>query len=208
MNNKYLYEIRPITPIKDLIPGRVIYKSCSMQLTIDEVKKCMTYGPVYRKFPGETPIRVTGENLDIMHQKVFSEKNTKHIISYKDLDAIEKIKIILDCITNEWYFADVASGQKNDYFTDKYKDSTQLVNSTVAYISGFKKEIPIETIHSNKNNQSPPVESIENTDTSDTNNDNKDFLSEKEEEFSARTYNKNVTYNSSSKNNRHKSNKK
>ena len=197
--NKYLYEIRPVGPIKDLIPGRVIYKPCSLQLTKEEVKKCMRYGSVWRKFPGKTPVRVTGENLNSMHQKEFSKDITKHIIPRNDLDNINKIKIILYHDTKEWYFADITSGEKNDYFTSRYKDSTRLVNNKVAYINGIKKEIPIEI----KFNTQHAAES--DNDSSIVESENRGFLSGKGEESSAHTYNKN---NSSSKNNKHKYNKK
>ncbi len=72
-NERYLYEIRPIKPIKDLIPGKLIKKPCSMQLTKDEVLHCMKYGSVWRRFTGKDPLKVTGNNLDFMHRSVYSD---------------------------------------------------------------------------------------------------------------------------------------
>lgn len=72
-NERFLYEIRPIKPIKDLIPGKGIKAPCSMQLTKEEVLHCMKYGSVYRNFSdsGMNPIRVTGSTIDRLHNAKF-----------------------------------------------------------------------------------------------------------------------------------------
>ena len=68
---RFVYEIRPIKPIKDLIPGQCIRRACSMQLTEKEALLCMQYGSVWRKFPGMDPLKVTGDNLHLMHRDSF-----------------------------------------------------------------------------------------------------------------------------------------
>ena len=72
-NERFLYEIRPIKPIKDLIPGKGIKAPCSMQLTKEEALHCMKYGSVYRNFSdsGMNPIRVTGSTIDRLHNAKF-----------------------------------------------------------------------------------------------------------------------------------------
>ena len=72
-NERFLYEIRPIKPIKDLIPGKGIKAPCSMQLTKEEALHCMKYGSVYRNFSdsGMNPIRVTGSTIDRLHNVKF-----------------------------------------------------------------------------------------------------------------------------------------
>ena len=72
-NERFLYEIRPIKPIKDLIPGKGIKAPCSMQLTKEEALHCMKYGSVYRNFSdsGMNPIRVTGSTIDRLHNIKF-----------------------------------------------------------------------------------------------------------------------------------------
>lgn len=65
--DRYTYSIFPRRPIRDLVPGKSIRKSCTLQLTYDEVIKCIAYGPVYRILVGHAPIRVTGSNLASLH---------------------------------------------------------------------------------------------------------------------------------------------
>lgn len=88
-NERYLYEIRPIKPIKDLIPGKLIKKPCSMQLTKDEVLHCMKYGSVWRRFTGKDPLKVTGNNLDFMHRAVYSD-----YVKPEDKKKVEEPEII------------------------------------------------------------------------------------------------------------------
>ncbi len=71
ITERFLYEIHPHRPIKNLIPGRAIIKPCSMKLTKEEVLTCMQSGPVFRAFPGKDLIRVTGSNLDQLHTDKF-----------------------------------------------------------------------------------------------------------------------------------------
>lgn len=73
IDERYLYEIHPHRPIKNLIPGRAIIKPCSMKLTKSEVLTCMQGGPVFRLFHGKTAIRVVGSNLDQLHVAKYEE---------------------------------------------------------------------------------------------------------------------------------------
>src|SRR5574344_242259 len=72
MDSRYLYEVRPLRPIT-ISGGKSLRRPSSMQLTKEEVKTFLKYGPVYRKFTGEDvpPIKVTGDNLDQLHQPVY-----------------------------------------------------------------------------------------------------------------------------------------
>jgi len=65
--DRYTYSIFPRRPIRNLVPGKSIRKACTLQLTYDEVLKCISYGPVYRILVGHAPIRVTGSNLASLH---------------------------------------------------------------------------------------------------------------------------------------------
>lgn len=65
--DRYTYSIFPRRPIRNLVPGKSIRKACTLQLTYDEVLKCISYGPVYRILVGYAPIRVTGSNLASLH---------------------------------------------------------------------------------------------------------------------------------------------
>jgi hypothetical protein len=85
MTERFTYEVRPHTPIKELVPGRVIVKPTTTKLTKEEVLICMKHGPVYRLFPGKTPIRVLGANLDQLHQaELVESKNEVKASNYTE----------------------------------------------------------------------------------------------------------------------------
>lgn len=83
---RFLYEIRPIKPIKDLIPGKGINTPCSMHLTKEEALHCMKYGSVYRNFSdsGMNPIRTTGKNIDRLHNPKFISEDEWEKMKNKD----------------------------------------------------------------------------------------------------------------------------
>jgi hypothetical protein len=73
----YLYSVNPKKPIKGILEnGRPINSSKSLQLTIDQVKKCMECGSVYRWFANEDRLeRVTSLNIERLHNdKYYTEE--------------------------------------------------------------------------------------------------------------------------------------
>ena len=70
---RYLYSVSPKKPIKGLLAdGRPINGPKSLQLTIEEVKKCMNCGSVYRWFANEDRReRVTSLNIERLHNEKF-----------------------------------------------------------------------------------------------------------------------------------------
>ena len=70
---RYLYSVSPKKPIKGLLAdGRPINSPKSLQLTIEEVKKCMNCGSVYRWFANEDRReRVTALNIERLHNEKF-----------------------------------------------------------------------------------------------------------------------------------------
>ena len=75
--DRFRYQVTPFTPINNLIKGKSLRRPFSSDLTKEEVMLCMKCGPVYRVFPGKTPIRVTGSNIDQLHieaSKAFKQK--------------------------------------------------------------------------------------------------------------------------------------
>lgn len=110
-NERFLYEIRPIKPIKDLIPGKGIKAPCSMQLTKEEALHCMKYGSVYRNFSdsGMNPIRVTGSTIDRLHNAKFisedewMKKIGKEIVSeqQEETTTVEETPVEVPVITEE-----------------------------------------------------------------------------------------------------------
>ena len=81
--DRFRYQVTPYRPINNLIPGQSLRKPFSSDLTKEEVMKCMKCGPVFRLFPGQSPIRVTGSNLDELHRNTFEKtsENGKPIIA-------------------------------------------------------------------------------------------------------------------------------
>jgi hypothetical protein len=77
---RYLYEVRPFRPVS--FGGVSIRRACSMQLTKEEVMMFMGYGPVYRKFANTDmePIKVTGENLNSLHQEKYVAPENNDIV--------------------------------------------------------------------------------------------------------------------------------
>lgn len=115
-NERFLYEIRPIKPIKDLIPGKGIKAPCSMQLTKEEALHCMKYGSVYRNFSdsGMNPIRVTGSTIDRLHNAKFisedewMKKIGKEIVSEQQEEQstveetpVEEVPVITEEVVEE-----------------------------------------------------------------------------------------------------------
>ena len=115
-NERFLYEIRPIKPIKDLIPGKGIKAPCSMQLTKEEALHCMKYGSVYRNFSdsGMNPIRVTGSTIDRLHNAKFisedewMKKIGKEIVSEQQEEEstveetpVEEVPVITEEVVEE-----------------------------------------------------------------------------------------------------------
>lgn len=190
-NERYLYEIRPIKPIKDLIPDKQLMKACSMHLTKDEVLKCLSNATIWRKFPGRTPIKVTGENLDRLHKKNFCD--VTNMIPQADIDFFRDNieKVLFNPYNGEITLVDKSGPNKE--FTAKYKDKLHT-NSKFAFVDGVRGiRIPVETV-------GEPDKSTVQTIESDN---KKDFLSENEEESSAPIDNS----TNSSSNNKNRKNK-
>ena len=70
---RFLYSVSPKKPIKGILEnGRPINSSKSLQLTIEQVEKCMACGSVYRWFANENKLeRVTSLNMERLHNEKF-----------------------------------------------------------------------------------------------------------------------------------------
>lgn len=67
MEDKYSYEVHPRIPIKNVIPGKGIFRPTVLDLTKDEVVKCLKCGPVFRNFARGNQVQVTLYNIDELH---------------------------------------------------------------------------------------------------------------------------------------------
>lgn len=72
---KYLYTVNPRMPIRNVIPGQLITREANLSLDLDQVKACLKFGPVYRKFANANQvIQVTLENCERLHQRDYIQK--------------------------------------------------------------------------------------------------------------------------------------
>ena len=71
--SSFLYSVSPKKPIKGILEnGRPINSSKSLQLTLEQVQKCMACGSVYRWFANEDKLeRVTSLNMERLHNEKF-----------------------------------------------------------------------------------------------------------------------------------------
>src|SRR5574344_346869 len=88
-DTRYLYEVRPVKPI--IISGKSLRVPCSVQLTKEEVLEYMKSATIYRRFAASEPIRVTGENIDVVHQQTYNP-NYKSVISVPTI-SIPKVEV-------------------------------------------------------------------------------------------------------------------
>lgn len=193
MNDKrFMYEIRPLKPIKDLIPGKLLSRPCSMQLTKDEVLLCMKYGPVYRKIDGRTPVKVTGDNLDELHKDPNAGKvtNISEIAqAAKDFQNVSKAQF--DPYTGFWKFVDKDNNEVEGIY-DNYKDQMTVINtedhkSDHIIVRSLKgKRIPLEIVNSQKPESLDKIMSRINEE--DKKEEDRDFLDENGEESGVTTY--------------------
>lgn len=80
--SKFLYEVAPKIPIKDLVPNEIIRRERIMELAKEEVLHCLKYGSVTRKFANQNlNKKVTLANIDQLHQAVYSEDVAEIVIT-------------------------------------------------------------------------------------------------------------------------------
>ena len=96
MNERFLYEIKPVRPIS--LPGKPKMKhaTCAL-LTKEEVMEYMKYGAIYRKYadPNMPPVRVTGENIHTLHKDptVIPNKPAKAVADIFPTEIVEPAKV-------------------------------------------------------------------------------------------------------------------
>lgn len=67
---KFRYEIHPRIPMRNVL-DRAIIKPTTVELTLDQVKECLKYGPVYRRFNADHIEKVTLFTINALHQEKF-----------------------------------------------------------------------------------------------------------------------------------------
>ena len=81
MSEAYLYGINPRRPIKNLNDEvKIIRTNTSLFLTKEEVEKCLPFASVWRRFASDNLQKVTGDNIDRLHnEKFYSEDEWKQL---------------------------------------------------------------------------------------------------------------------------------
>ena len=80
--SKFLYEVAPKIPIRDLFPNEIIRRERIMELAKEEVLHCLKYGSVTRKFANQNlDKKVTLDNIDQLHKATYSEDVSEIVIT-------------------------------------------------------------------------------------------------------------------------------
>lgn len=182
-NERFLYEIRPIKPIKDLIPGRSIKAPCSMQLTKEEALYCMKFGPVYRNFSdsGMNPIRVTGSNINRLHRSNFlSEESYNSMdnaapVETVDEDSVEEVPTEIkdkesltdETLVDEDILNDILTKEEESSVDEDAKEEEDFLpieeeESSVTSSDEIEKKEEVEENHGNKLNYSSKNNKVNN----------------------------------------------
>ena len=76
MGEKFTYEVRPQIPIRNVFFGKVLVRPTVIDLNKEEVRECLKFGPVYRRFDGLHTERVNINNIDELHRQFFDVKKS------------------------------------------------------------------------------------------------------------------------------------
>lgn len=144
-NERYLYSVNPKKTIKFLKGTIPIRAPKSLYLDKDEVRECLKYGSIYRRFANESVnIKVTTANLDRLHNaKYMSEEEFKKFL--EDKLSEDRVKTISE-EENE-LLEDIESDNNPNVFTpiDEIKEeSTVDVNTTEAVEEIVEESSPVE----------------------------------------------------------------
>jgi hypothetical protein len=131
--DRFKYSVTPYTPIKDLIPGKLIMRPFSADLDKEEVFICMKHGPVYRLFVGKAPIKVTGENFPLLHRATPGDEITATKYNYTVID--ENVARATEEVTEP---------MKTDAPTEVEPASEEVVDETEVSVEPVEEEVTAE----------------------------------------------------------------
>jgi hypothetical protein len=131
--DRFKYSVTPYTPIKDLIPGKLIMRPFSADLDKEEVFICMKHGPVYRLFVGKAPIKVTGENFPLLHRATPGDEITATKYNYTVID--ENVARATEEVTEP---------MKTDAPTEVEPASEEVVDETEVSVEPVEEEVVAE----------------------------------------------------------------
>ena len=162
MNKKrYLYSVYPKRPIKNIIENIPIIKTPkSLQLSKDEVEKCLKFGSIYRRFANEgRNEKVNTLNIDRLHNDKFmtEEEYAKFLDSQIDSNAGTVINNI---------------NQSDENLSVEVKEETSVVEdeknveTSVEEVSNTVEEPKNEAVEEEVKEETSIVEDEKNVETS------------------------------------------
>lgn len=77
---KFRYEIHPRVPMRNVL-DKAIIKPTVVELTMGQVRECLKYGPVYRRFNADHIERVTAFTINALHQEKFDPEALNNTLS-------------------------------------------------------------------------------------------------------------------------------
>ena len=157
MEVRFLYSVNPKKPIKTIKTIPVLRAPKSLQLTKEEVRECLKYGSVYRRFANEgRNERVTINNVDRLHNAKFMTEDEyaaflKANIDSKTGTVINNVAVVKEepIVNNNVTVDEVVEAEKElsveeDTVTDDNNDEEKNNTETV--------ELNYEKSHNNYRN--------------------------------------------------------
>ena len=126
----YLYEIiKVIRPIK-LDHGVEIFGPKSLYLTKEDVKDCLNFSYINRRFSDHEPVRVTTANLDRLHNPTFISENDWDELKNKN-DNFEKLpeEPVSTEVEEETVISDTKEDVIEDIINEEPEDDTVSENN-------------------------------------------------------------------------------
>lgn len=152
----YLYSVNPKKMIKTLKNAPAFRIPKTLELELEDVKECLKYGSVYRRFTGATGnVKVTVDNVERLHNEEFMtpEQYSQFIIDTNSQGhsqvrepEMKKSEVVKEAApvkneevesnredepTNDGKIADIESVQDNKNVDDKASDADEVENVAV-----------------------------------------------------------------------------
>jgi hypothetical protein len=145
MDTRFLYSVNPKKPIRTIKGVPVLRTPKSLQLTKEDVRECLKYGSVYRRFANESRIeRVTINNVDRLHNAKFMTEKEYEAFLQDNIDnkvgtvinttvfeesVVEEVPVIEDEVVGEEFSEDsVEEHDKGNTVTETVENPTSALD--------------------------------------------------------------------------------
>ena len=93
-DEKYLYEIHPVRPVKSPIEGRLVRRPFSCELSLSQLGEIMGKARIFRRFPDVTElIPVTGATVHELHRARFSDPIPEVAFKEKERANVDLVEV-------------------------------------------------------------------------------------------------------------------